>query len=186
MEAQFNECILLFSDMPAVDIDNVVSASQQIFQTTPSSFTWRQHECLRAEPGPLQMTAVPIHVLKTEKVGRISGEEVLQLLKDKPQTIICLDIRPKEEFKLGTLTGSVNIPCSQAFNESGSLTMGQAALEEAKAHGKIVAVMGTSKDQNQTLAFAEKLLQFEIPRIVTLHNGVEVFYNSGALVVPNV
>ena len=26
---QFNECILLFSDMPAVDIDNVVSTSME-------------------------------------------------------------------------------------------------------------------------------------------------------------
>ena len=69
MEAQFNECILLFSDMPAVDIDNVVSASQQIFHSTPSSLTWRQHECLREEPRPLQMSALPIHVLKTEKIG---------------------------------------------------------------------------------------------------------------------
>ena len=27
---QFNECILLFSDMPAVDIDNVVSTSMEV------------------------------------------------------------------------------------------------------------------------------------------------------------
>ena len=186
MEAQFNECILLFSDMPAVDIDNVVSASQTIFQSTPSSLTWRQHECQREEPGPLQMSSLPIHVLKTEKVGRISGEEVLRLLRDTPQSVTCLDIRPKEEFKLGTLAGSVNIPCSQAFNESGSLTMGQTTLEEAKTNGKIVVVMGTSREQNQTLSFAEKLLLFEVPCLVTLHGGVEVFYNSGALVVPNV
>ena len=27
---QFNECILLFSDMPTVDIDNVVSTSMEV------------------------------------------------------------------------------------------------------------------------------------------------------------
>ena len=27
---QFNECILLFSDMPAVDIDNVVPTSMEV------------------------------------------------------------------------------------------------------------------------------------------------------------
>ena len=29
---QFNECILLFSDMPAVDIDNVVSTSMEVLK----------------------------------------------------------------------------------------------------------------------------------------------------------
>ena len=32
---QFNECILLFSDMPAVDIDNVVSTSMEV--------RWKKH-----------------------------------------------------------------------------------------------------------------------------------------------
>ena len=33
---QFNECILLFSDMPAVDIDNVVSTSMEVLR-------WKKH-----------------------------------------------------------------------------------------------------------------------------------------------
>ena len=69
MEAQFNECILLFSDMPAVDIDQVVVGSMEIFTSTPASLTWRQHEAVREEPGPLDMTLLPITVLKMEKVG---------------------------------------------------------------------------------------------------------------------
>ena len=134
----------------------------------------------------MQMSPLPIHILKTEKVGRISGEETLNFLRDQPQKIICIDIRPKEEYKLGTLSHSVNIPYGQAFNESGALTMGQTTLEDATKHGKVVVVLGSAKEENQTKSFAEKLLLFEISRLVTLHGGVEVFYNSGALVVPNV
>ena len=83
MDAQFNECILLFSDMPAVDIDNVVSTSMDIFCTTPPSLSWRQHDSadsVAGRSGPLDMTQLPINVLKAEKVGRVSGADLLNLL----------------------------------------------------------------------------------------------------------
>ncbi|KAI0219641.1 TBC domain-containing protein kinase-like protein [Lamellibrachia satsuma] len=39
----FNECILLFSDMPEIAIDRCVSDSVRIFCGTPKSATYRQH-----------------------------------------------------------------------------------------------------------------------------------------------
>ena len=182
MEAQFNECILLFSDMPAVDIDNVVSSSMEIFNTTPASLTWRQHECRRDQPGPLDMTALTIAILKMEKVGRISGAELLQALEDSEA--VCVDIRSQEEYKVGTLSKAVNIPLETAFSETGSLVSSSDVLNEAKKTGQIIAVMGSSKN-NQAQTFAEKLLICQYPRILTLHGGAEVFYGSGALMVPH-
>ena len=185
MEAQFNECILLFSDMPAVDIDAVVSSSMEIFKSTPSSLTWRQHECERGPPGPLDMTPIEIRELKTEKVGRISGAELLKLTEGSSQKAICLDIRPAEEFKLGTLPGAVNIPADSAFTETGMLASQAELVETARRKGKIIAVVGSAKDR-AAVEFAERLLQLQCPRLVTLHAGVEVFrHSAGVLVVPH-
>ena len=183
MESQFNECILLFSDMPAVDIDSVVSASISIFKTTPASLTWRQHQSADHEDNPLQMTAVPIHTLKRERVGRMSGEELLQLIST--DSVCCVDVRPGDEFKLGTVAGAVSLPFDQALNESGDLIAGGHTLEEAKNAGKIIVIMSSVRDDTAQ-TFAEKLLSLEFPRLATLHAGVEVFYNAGVLVVPHV
>ena len=184
MEAQFNECILLFSDMPAVDIDNVVSNSMDIFTSTPASLTWRQHECDRDSAGPLDMSPLPIHVLKMEKVGRLSGAEVLSLMEGEVKKLVCVDVRSVEEFKLGTLPGAVNIPSEGAFDEFGNLSVGSDILDVAMKKGQIIVVMGSSKD-NDWQIFAEKLVSCQYRRVATLHGGAEVFYGAGVLVVPH-
>lgn len=181
MEAQFNECILLFSDMPAVDIDQVMAASMDIFTSTPATLTWRQHECERREAGPLDMTPLPISVLKAEKVGRVSGAELLKLMKGEPKRAICVDTRPGEEYKVGTLPEAVNIPADTMFTEAGALTThAEVQLEVARAKGQVIAVLGSARD-GAAAAVAEKLLQRGYPRLATVHGGVEVF--QGALVL---
>jgi len=182
MEAQFNECILLFSDMPAVDIDNVVSTSMDIFTSTPPSLTWRQHECIRESSGLLDMCSLPISVLKAEKVGRISGSDLLNLASSTSNKVLCVDVRPNEEFKLGTLQYAVNLPSEGLFNEMGGLVCNVDELELARIKGKVIAILGSSKDRNDLLV-AEGLLKLGYPRVATVHGGVEVFRNSGVLVV---
>ena len=184
LEAQFNECILLFSDMPAVDIDLVVSSSMEIFTSTPLTLTWRQHECERGPPGPTDMTPLDIGLLKSEKVGRISGAELLKLIEGSTKKAICVDVRPAEEFKFGALPGAVNVPSETAFNENGMLTNSTETIDGARRKGKIVAVVGSDKDRNAVI-FAERLLQLQYPRVATLHGGLEVFRGAGVLVVPH-
>jgi len=182
MEAQFNECILLFSDMPAVDIDNVVSTSMDIFTTTPPTLTWREHDCVRETPGPLDLSSLPVNVLKAEKVGRISGADLLSLLKNSGKKVLIIDIRSAEEFKLGTLQDAINIPGDTAFNESGELTAYKEDVDIARKKGRVISVIGSVKDRKD-LSIAEGLLRLGYPRVVTVHGGIEVFRGSGVLVV---
>jgi len=185
MEAQFNECILLFSDMPAVDIDSVVSACMDIFTSTPPTLTWREHDCVRKAPGPLDLSSLPVNVLKMEKVGRISGSDLLSLAETSARKVLCVDVRQPEEFKLGTVPDAINVPGDVAFNESGELVYDKEELEVAKKKGRVIAVLGSVKD-NSALTVAETLLKLGYPRVVTVHGGVEVFRSSGVLVVPHV
>lgn len=187
MEAQFNECILLFSDMPAVDIDNVVSTSMDIFRTTPASLTWREHDSLDSvvgRSGALDMGCLPISVLKAEKVGRISGADLLGLLETGK--LLCLDVRPAEEFRFGSLSDSRNFPATSSFTATGDLAGAKEELEQARRKGRVVAVVGSVREHSAVLAVAEDLLRLGFPRVTTLHGGVEVFHTSGRLVVPNV
>lgn len=40
----FNECILLFSDLPEIDIELCVKDSMTMYQNTPVSITYRKHQ----------------------------------------------------------------------------------------------------------------------------------------------
>ncbi|KAK3099167.1 hypothetical protein FSP39_000436 [Pinctada imbricata] len=96
----FNECILLFSDMPEIDIQRCVQDSIKIFCNTPKSATYRQHarppkKAKKEESRPnisyysrdyneqpsseLSMEPIPVEELKTEKCPRISAEDLIEL-----------------------------------------------------------------------------------------------------------
>ena len=186
MDAQFNECILLFSDMPAVDIDNVVSTSMDIFCTTPPSLSWRQHDSadsVAGRSGPLDMTQLSIGVLKAEKVGRVSGADLLNLLDSGK--LVVVDTRTPEEWRLGSLQGSTNLPAASAFGASGELAGGVKEVEQARKKGQVVCVLGSVREHSQVVAVAEGLLGLGVARVAVLHGGVEVFRTSGRLVVPH-
>ena len=119
-----------------------------------------------------------------EKVGRLSGAEVLSLMEGEVKKLVCVDVRSVEEFKLGTLPGAVNIPSEGAFDEFGNLSVGSDILDVAMKKGQIIVVMGSSKD-NDWQIFAEKLVSCQYRRVATLHGGAEVFYGAGVLVVPH-
>ena len=188
LEAQFNECILLFSDMPAVEIEGVVNRSMEVFTSTPASLTWRQHERPRTgQPGPLDMTPLSVQELKSEKVGRISGAELVSLAGAAVSKVTIIDIRSSEEFRLGTVPGATSLPAEQLMAGSGA---GQdwagerEVLDTARRRGKVICVLGSGRDR-AAATLAEWLLNLGFPRLCTLHGGVEVFRNSGVLVAPH-
>lgn len=188
MESQFNECILLFSEMPSVDIDSVVSNSKVIFKSIPPSITFRAHDQVREKADDyLDLQPLPVSVLRQEKIGRISARDVIDLLdvrKEKYSTpkIFILDVRSREEFKVGSLPGAHNIP-SHLFLETQSIP-GDPALDLVKSKGRITAVLGRDGG-DEMVKVAELLLSHQFSRVVTVHGGVEVFRKADILVLPN-
>ncbi|XP_068249818.1 TBC domain-containing protein kinase-like protein [Palaemon carinicauda] len=200
----FNECILLFSDMPDIDMERVVKESVQVFCSTPQSVTYRQHE--RPPPDPskqlspsphttqasqdLLMEAVNLSDLKKERCPRICGADVLELLAHKRSRsgrakVLVVDVRSAEEYYRGTLGDAINLPADTSITPEGLLVPGPMTDELKSYRGKIIAVMGSRNNWSQVVKFAEFLLSQEFPRVCTLHKGVEVFRASGALVVPS-
>uniref|UniRef100_H2YXL2 TBC domain-containing protein kinase-like protein n=1 Tax=Ciona savignyi TaxID=51511 RepID=H2YXL2_CIOSA len=114
LESDFNECILLFSDLPEIDIDGVVKKSIQVFCQSPKSSTFRVHAHYNTLPKTeLSETAIPLSELKQEVCCRISADDLIQLAKltksSKPR-IFVIDIRSSDEFVRGSIPGSYNFP----------------------------------------------------------------------------
>nr|XP_048702618.1 TBC domain-containing protein kinase-like protein isoform X3 [Caretta caretta] len=97
----FNECILLFSDLPEIDIERCVRESVNLFCWTPKSATYRQHaqppkqasegngsrgsmSCFTtdyqdAPKSDLSRDSIQLNDLKAEMSPRISAEDLIDL-----------------------------------------------------------------------------------------------------------
>ncbi len=106
LSAEFNDCILLFSDLPAVDIERCVADSVRLFSITPPSLSWRKYGSAESagpltggkkdpasdtrngfsdviivnDHDPLEIDSITLKEQKAEKVPRIAGREVLEML----------------------------------------------------------------------------------------------------------
>lgn len=50
LSSGFNECILLFSDLPDIVMETCVIESQKMYSTTPKSVAYRKHVLHEVEP----------------------------------------------------------------------------------------------------------------------------------------
>lgn len=193
MESQFNECILLFSEMPSVDIDSVVAHSKLIFESIPPSLTYRSQDQVKDRTGDgtgvnLDLQPLPVSTLKAEKVGRISARDLIDLLdvrKEKYSSpkVFVIDIRTRDEYKVASLPGAQNIP-AHLFLETAAIPA-DPSLELARSKGRIIAVVGREKDDS-VLRVAELLLLNRYSRVVTVHGGMEIFRRADILVLPSI
>ncbi|XP_054260034.1 TBC domain-containing protein kinase-like protein [Macrosteles quadrilineatus] len=117
LSSGFNECILLFSDLPEVDIERCVTDCIELYCSTPRSVTHREHELQNTNKSAnteLELTGVTLAELQSEVSPRISGADLIELLSTKfsrPKVFV-VDIRRREDYSEGAIPGSVNIPLS--------------------------------------------------------------------------
>uniref|UniRef100_A0A6B0VFX4 Putative serine/threonine protein kinase n=1 Tax=Ixodes ricinus TaxID=34613 RepID=A0A6B0VFX4_IXORI len=175
----FNECILLFSDMPEIDIQRCVHDSIRIFCSTPQSATFRAHAKPGSQPqDPLGMSTVPLDVLKSELCPRISAQDLLGLLelsrRDGTKVrLLVLDVRPAEEFQRGAIPGSLHVPPGNP-----------AQWTEPLRNGHMVVVVGSHKDYGSAVETANQLVRLNQSRVCLLHGGVEALRTAGLLELP--
>ena len=172
----FNECILLFSDLPDINIDTCMRDAEYLASITPESGPERQYAIV-----PLNMTnPVPLvdkprqrldHI-KNNKTFSISGNEMLDLInrgsKSKKSCIV-IDIRPIEDFQAESILNSVNMPMSTTFNEKGLITNTNVLNTFEKAKKKIKIIVG--KDETSAHRFAGHLITLRYCYVCVLYGG---------------
>lgn len=112
LSSGFNECILLFSDLPEVDIEKCVTLSSATYDCTPKSITSREHEnefyhqknefvslgnalfnCTSSKFLLQDIKGVKLEELKREQCSRISVNDVVHLVRNAPDQVLLIDIR---------------------------------------------------------------------------------------------
>ncbi|XP_048262470.1 TBC domain-containing protein kinase-like protein isoform X3 [Bombus affinis] len=173
----FNECILLFSDLPEIDIELCVKDSMMMYQNTPPSITYRKHQFnqpkdtnwLEPEPG-------------TEKMPRISVDDFLDLLNNSPERLITVDVRNNIQFERGAVVGSINIPfTSVQLSLTHIETLGPHAKPLVENKNSVVVIIGPH-DQNNAL-FADFLVKCGVVGVCSLQGGISILRTKSPNVI---
>lgn len=144
LASDFNECILLFSDLPDIVMETCVVATQRMYASTLPSIAFRKHVLHASEPGEFDIADQRLDELEAEMCPRISASDVLRMVRERADGIAVLDLRSASEFRRAHLAHSVNVPFSSLLLADGG------GLEECcsevpdlreRTAGRLVVVM---------------------------------------------
>lgn len=186
----FNECILLFSDLPEVDIEKCVNTSIDLYCNTPRSITYRSHELPSKHRPPdfdanLEMSPLSVAQLHNEFSPRISGADLLQLLNSKatrPKLLI-IDVRDHDLYKEEAIMCSINIPLGFIDFETEDYDSAIPSCPELSVlcnfKGKIIILAGD--DPVETAKFCRLLVRRNFSHVCCLHNSIDALKGKGII-----
>ncbi|XP_045476153.1 TBC domain-containing protein kinase-like protein [Harmonia axyridis] len=174
LTAGFNDCILLFSDLPEVDIEKSINYSIDTFKKTPKSITAREHQNeTYYNKTEYDISGVTLEDLTRERCPRISAADLVQLLRNSPDRIIVVDIRNPIHYSRCSVQGSINIPSSSVtFGETNIESIGNHAQILKNSSDQIVAIVGSAETDLEL--FPKFLLNCGISQVCVLHGGFDV------------
>jgi len=172
LNSGFNECILLFSDLPEVDIEKCVAESSKFYDATPRSITFRKYE-LRVEKREHD-PCLAYELLKNEFSPRISVYD-LQELKKTSKKFLVIDTRTQECYIEKCLPGSLNISLKEVdfMNENFDLTPSPELSALVNNRGSILIVVDSINELNKIIKFCRFLVKKNYPKVCSLHGGIE-------------
>uniref|UniRef100_A0A8C1U3S0 TBC domain-containing protein kinase-like protein n=1 Tax=Cyprinus carpio TaxID=7962 RepID=A0A8C1U3S0_CYPCA len=202
----FNECILLFSDLPEIDTERCVRESINLFCWTPKSATYRQH----AQPNKpdsnsfgktpsyhsseyqdltktdLSREPLKLSELKAEVSLRISVEDLIDLCELSGMTISIFDMNVRQRpfcFNACLIPGSINIPYTSTFGPEGELLQCPATSTLAGYRFRVIVIL--SSIMKNATTFAAHLVKVNFPQVCVLDGGMNKMKFTGLLTIPS-
>lgn len=185
LDSGFNECILLFSDLPEIDIELCVKESLSYCRSTPRSVTYRKHEildsCDQYIMSGMQFPNLTVEEVNNECSPRISAEEIRRIIFNPllRARLLLIDIRHPSLFTASSFPGSINIHRSELKYEKHIDTLLSPSSEiNAVIHnkGKLVIIIGDN--DKEIFEFCSWLVSCGIPKVCILHGGLKALYSK--------
>ena len=192
INSDFNECILLFSELPEINIAKCVTNTIKIFSWTPNSCLYRYHSSHNVpEDNELDMTPIKLEQMRAQLCPRISARDILSLYDMNSSKLLLIDIRSSIEFNLFSINKSKNIPFENinftkmiqlnqmqinSANENDSTNFLVYLLQQGKNMLKIV--MSSRSKMNNAVELANKLVQLNFSKVCILNNEIECFKST--------
>uniref|UniRef100_A0AAF5RT77 TBCK protein kinase n=1 Tax=Wuchereria bancrofti TaxID=6293 RepID=A0AAF5RT77_WUCBA len=162
----FNDAILLFSDLPDLNMERLVQYSLNYYNTVPASCTFRQFASKHVRE-EYAMTHYTVAELNEFCCPRISATDVIRLTEHS--SLLVVDVRPQYEYSRGAIVGSVNLP---PYGEEDTLDTIKTALMNAQSAEHVVVIV-----DNEHLQRAKKISKLCVVegynRVCVLDGGVQ-------------
>eukprot|EP00038_Savillea_parva_P019841 m.29215 g.29215 ORF g.29215 m.29215 type:complete len:798 (+) comp4577_c1_seq1:238-2631(+) len=197
----FEQCILLFSDAPDVDVEAIIVDARALFSITRPSLCARQFSGIPSELKESNYQVPDIITLKTQICPCVSIHDFMELTvlgdgsdgrrrkstDSEPESdrrgsgpALAIDIRPLSEYLTGSLeTDHVNIPFEEAFRENGEDIKEEHLQAIRPWKGKPIIIV--EKRMKNAPRFAEALIKEKFPKVSILNGGVSVLRVQGLL-----
>lgn len=202
INSDFNECILLFSELPEINIAKCVSDTIKIFSWTPSSCMYRAHSSYNApsneDNNDLDMSPIKLEEMRAQLCPRISARDILDLYETNLSKLILIDVRPVNEFNSFNIVKSKNIPF-ETINFAKMAQVVQTSLNSASEtdylnylvyvlqQGKnmLKVIISSRAKMNLAVELANKLVQFNFSKVCILNKGIECFKSTKIVIQYN-
>ncbi|GMR34089.1 hypothetical protein PMAYCL1PPCAC_04284, partial [Pristionchus mayeri] len=169
--ASFNDVILLFSDLPDLQIDRILSDTTELYGRVPRSCV---HLAQRREEGHT-ITEYTAGQLKSFCCARLSREDLIDLVHKEAVAIV--DVRSPPEFHRGSVVRSINYP-NVDDETMGSI---RTLLETAQQNRHPICIVDVA-----TLTVAKKfstlLVRNGVCGVTILDGGYDAVRNTPALI----
>ncbi|KXJ80300.1 hypothetical protein RP20_CCG025433 [Aedes albopictus] len=176
LKSGFNECILLFSDLPDIVMETCVNDSESMYQFTPKSITYRKYALNEDPPSDfdLKYTDEDHREVQTELYPRISKYDLIRLMRDRPASVVVLDLRTNLDHKRVAIENSINIPFSSVSLKEPRLDGLNVPKLKAFLRRKVVVIVSPSHEN--ALLFAKFLVDCHVSHVCVLNRGFEFLY----------
>lgn len=184
LSSGFNECILLFSDLPEICIERCVMNSSKLYADTPRSITFRKFQQNSINDQHFTITDELLNQMQKELNPRLSVADFLQLISDKNtrSAVLILDARSNSEYAERSVTGSINIPF-ESIDFSKNLRDGISFSPELSIlmnnRGKMIVVIGQLA--TEAAEVCSYLTKAGFPKVCLLNGDIECLHYCGIL-----
>ncbi|MFH4978876.1 hypothetical protein AB6A40_005585 [Gnathostoma spinigerum] len=166
ISASFNDAILLFSDLPDLNIEQVVQASYFFYKAIPSSCTFRCHASSHVRKVH-KMERLSVSQLKEFSCPRISADDLISLIDC--DAVLVIDVRATNEFARGSVIGSINIP---PVTEGTTFDFIRSLIDDANESVKAVVIVGCINVQ-RAIKVASFYVINGVNKVCVLDGGID-------------
>lgn len=111
--------------------------------------------------------------IQREISSRISANDLVNLLKNKPSGVVVFDLRPQNDFKRWHIEGAINLPFTNLI--LGDRRLDSLNIEREIVDEKVVVVISVSHEN--ACLFAEFLIDCEVSMVCILHNSINTLHS---------
>ncbi|XP_055379530.1 TBC domain-containing protein kinase-like protein isoform X2 [Condylostylus longicornis] len=176
LNSGFNECILLFSDLPDIVMETCVIETQKMYIFTPKSISWRKHVINQNDPTEFDISNISLSELQNEICPRISAKDFIDLIINTPDKVIGVDLRGRQDYMRLNVPGSINIPFNSVLLGDHRLQSLNVENLEQMMNDKIVVII--SKVHENGVLFSKFLVDCGVRYVCILHKGFDILQSS--------